>query len=66
MKRYENECVCCTDIGLRCMGSSCPNRKVPHWYCDECGEESDLYYYDDQELCIDCIQDLLDPVSKYD
>lgn len=60
MIRYENECV---DCGLPCLGNSCPYRNVPHHYCDKCGFEEDLYYFDDEELCIDCIKDRLEKVS---
>ena len=54
MIKIEDECVCC---GLPCLGSSCPNRNVKRYYCDECGEEVDtLYRYDDgTELCEDCL-----------
>jgi formylmethanofuran dehydrogenase subunit E len=37
---------------------SCPYKNVPHWYCDECGEElapEDLYQCDNQQLCEDCL-----------
>lgn len=34
----EDECVGCPpEIG--CYGSSCPNKNVSHYFCDECGEE---------------------------
>lgn len=55
MLKLENECVGCTSLGLSCMGSSCPNRDVPRYYCDECGEETTLYYYEGFEWCADCI-----------
>ena len=53
--RYENECVSCPpDMG--CLGSACPNRRVPHLYCDKCKQEvDDLYDYDDKQICLDCI-----------
>lgn len=38
MIEYENECLGCTSMGMHCKGKSCPNREVPHHYCDECGE----------------------------
>ena len=60
MKRIENECVGCTSIGLHCIGSSCPNLNVPHWYCDnpECGCELDeIYDVDGEELCEECLKD---------
>lgn len=52
---YENECVGCPpDMG--CLGSACPNRRVPHLYCDKCKREvDDLYDYDDKQICLDCI-----------
>lgn len=61
MKKYENECV---DCGLPCMGSACPNRNVLRFYCDECGEEEELYNYDGRELCIECIKKDLEKVTE--
>lgn len=58
MVRYENECVGCRDLGLPCLGSTCPNRNVPHFECDECREDfspDELYDADGQMLCADCI-----------
>lgn len=52
MIRYENECVSC---GLPCLGSSCPNRNVIHYYCDCCGCEEKLYHYDNIEICEECL-----------
>ena len=66
MLKYENECVGCTDLGMRCMGRSCPNRKVAHFYCDECDCEEDLYYFDGDELCGDCIAGRLEKVDDCD
>ena len=63
MVKYENECV---DCGLPCLGNSCPNRNVVRYYCDGCGEECNTYIFDDEELCIDCIELRLDRVSNYD
>lgn len=56
MTEYENECLGC-DVPY--MGSHCPNRRVPHYYCDDCGEEIDIYEFEEEELCIDCIKDKL-------
>lgn len=58
MIRYENECVGCTEMGMYCIGESCSNRHVKHYYCDECGEEADeLYEYDtDYWICEDCLK----------
>lgn len=55
-KTYENECVSCD---LPCRGSACPNRRVTHYFCDDCEDEFEpeaLYYDDvtDEELCATC------------
>lgn len=64
MKKYENECCNCAVPGYPCRGSSCPNRHVPHYYCDKCGEEYEtLYHYDGKELCIGCIEERLEKVE---
>lgn len=55
MQRIEDECVGCTDIGLYCLGDTCPNRNVIRYYCDYCGEEEKLYYYDNHEICKECL-----------
>lgn len=62
MVRYEDECVGCTSMGMRCLGSMCPNRNVPHLYCDECGEEDELYEYEGEQLCLHCIEERLEKV----
>lgn len=63
MKRTENECVGCKDLGLPCLGFGCPHRAVTRLYCDKCDEETTLYYYDGKELCIDCIEERLEKVE---
>lgn len=55
MKQIENECVGCKDVGLYCLGLTCPNRNVVHFYCDECGCEETLYDTEFGELCADCL-----------
>ena len=52
MQKIENECVSC---GLPCIGRSCPNINVIRYYCDHCGNEDKLYYYDSEELCEECL-----------
>lgn len=62
MKKIKNECVGCPpEIG--CLGNSCPNRNVVRFYCDCCGEEAKLFYYDGKEMCLDCIEDTLEVVE---
>lgn len=60
MKKIENECVSC---GLPCLGNSCPNRNVIRFYCDRCGEEGKLYYYDSEEICKECLLKEFDVVE---
>lgn len=56
MIKYEDECVGCPP-GIGCLGSSCPNRNVPHTYCDRCGDETPVYSLndDDEQLCEECM-----------
>ena len=52
---YEDRCCDCAAPGYPCLGSSCPNRNMPILVCDECEEEAELYWFDDKQLCADCI-----------
>lgn len=61
MKQFENDCV---DCGLPCLGNSCPYRNVLHFYCDECGDEAELYHFNGKELCLNCIEDSLEKVTE--
>lgn len=55
MVRYENDCVGCPQE-LACSKYSCPFYRVPHYYCDLCGVESDkLYHFYDEQLCESCL-----------
>ena len=63
MIEYENECCDCAVPAYPCRGPSCPNRRVPHYYCDECGEESTTYEFDGEELCLECIEKRLQKVK---
>ena len=61
---YENECCGCAVPGYPCMGSTCPNRNVKYYVCDECRDYIDkLYYYEGRELCLSCIEKLLEVVE---
>ena len=59
---YEDECVGCSTIFGNCLGYACPNKRVPRLYCDRCGKEEDLYEFDGEQLCIECIKEMLDKV----
>ena len=63
MKKVENECVNCQDVGLHCLGSICKYRNVVRFYCDRCHEETTLYHYEDKELCRDCLLEEFDVVE---
>jgi hypothetical protein len=41
---------------MGCRGNLCQYKNVPIWICDKCGEEEvDLYEYEGQELCEECL-----------
>lgn len=68
MVRVENDCCDCAVPGYPCRGSNCPLRHVKHYYCDSCGAEADLKYmklydYDGQELCVDCLLEIVPTVK---
>lgn len=53
----------CCDCGLPCM-LFCPLRDDSYiWECDECGDETQLYEYNDKELCLSCIEKLLEKIN---
>lgn len=60
MVMVESDCVDCV---LPCLGDSCPLRNVKHYYCDDCKGETELYYFDGEELCIECIEKRLERVE---
>lgn len=63
MKKTENRCCGCSTEGYPCLGSSCANRNVTIYYCDNCKNESEvLYEYDGEELCLDCVEKRLEVV----
>ena len=56
MIKFENECCGCATESYPCIGSACPNRKVPHLLCDRCGDDvEELYKCDGEELCEECL-----------
>lgn len=53
---YEDHCVGCPP-GVGCIGPTCPNRHVPVYYCDQCGDEmDDVFEHDGEEICEDCLK----------
>lgn len=44
-------------------GDTYVTEEIVFFYCDECGEEDQLYDYDGQELCIECIKAKLDKIN---
>lgn len=60
MIRYENHCCACAVPGYPCIGSSCPNRNIPVYYCDKCGDEidGDVYDVEGEELCEECLKEM--------
>lgn len=66
MIKYVNECCGCAVPAYPCLGSSCPNRNVPHYVCDNCGvddEDEDIYEFDGQQLCAECILNSLEKLN---
>lgn len=62
---YEDECVGCpTHMG--CLGSACPYMNVPHYFCDECGEEwdpEDLHKVEDKMICEECLFEMFPQID---
>lgn len=57
MVETRNECCGCATSTYPCMGNSCPLRNMKVYICDDCKNEVDeLYEFETEELCIDCIK----------
>jgi hypothetical protein len=57
----------CCDCDLPCIFEACPYYKVVYYVCDKCGETvDDLYYFDGEQLCVDCILKQLEKVEYED
>lgn len=57
MLKHVDECVGCPPE-KGCLGSACPNRNVPRWFCDECENEferDELRVFNGKQLCYDCL-----------
>lgn len=66
MERIENDCCGCAVPAYPCTGSACPLRNARHYYCDECGNETTLYHWNDRQLCEKCVIEQLDVVEGSD
>lgn len=62
----ESECIGCPkEIG--CIYNVCPYYRVTRLYCDSCKDEvEDLWYFDGEQLCKDCILNQLEKVEEDD
>ena len=62
MIRYENQCCDCATGSYPCLGNTCPRKNVKIIICDicganceaDCGTESELFPYEDKEICYSC------------
>lgn len=63
-KIIENYCVSCD---LHCIGTACPYRGIPVYYCDDCGQNRAEYRVEEYELCAACaearIQEIFDDLT---
>lgn len=50
MECIENDCVGCD---IPCV--DCGRKHVKHFYCDDCGDEEQLYEYNGKQLCELCL-----------
>jgi hypothetical protein len=56
MIRYEDDCCMCATAGYPCTGA---HKRVPHLYCDRCGEEvEEAYDVDGEAICEGCISEV--------
>jgi len=63
---YSNECCSCAVPGYPCLGDQCYLRNYPHYICDCCGDEVEpgqLFWFEGQQLCIDCVINELEVVE---
>ena len=63
MIKYENECVDCPPE-MGCLGIGCPNREVPHLYCDRCDADcEELYILGNEQVCEECLKDNFERIT---
>lgn len=54
----------CYDCELPCLYESCPHYRVTRYYCDKCYENVDeLYIFNGEQLCKDCVLKQLERVE---
>jgi hypothetical protein len=59
-----NECCNCATSTFPCIGKRCPLQNQKVYICDDCKDEVDeLYEFEGEELCIDCIKKRLKVVE---
>lgn len=63
MIKIENDCCGCATESYPCLGHLCSLRNVTHYYCDECKQETSIYEFDGEELCIRCIERRLQKIE---
>ena len=62
MIKFENECVGCPQGCIHCGRD-----KTQHLYCERCGEDSEeLFIFDGEELCEDCLKNSLERITLFD
>lgn len=63
--QYRAACCGCATETYPCLGKQCPLQHTMHLFCDNCKEEcNELYRYDEQELCEDCLLEQFEKVRK--
>ena len=61
MRISESDCV---DCGLPCIHEACRHYEVVRYVCDNCKEDVyELYHFDGEELCADCVLEQLEKVE---
>lgn len=59
-----NECCDCATENYPCLGEACTQRHKLIHVCDSCETDSDqIYYFEDGEYCLTCIESMLMPVD---
>lgn len=62
MKRTENNCVGCLDLGLPCFGNSCPNKETEITYCDRCERSVAEHHIAGNDYCSSCADEYMEEI----